>query len=127
MPVKNKRGPKSKKRTLKKKVAINKKSSKRFDGKSKAVVNSRIRAIGNSKGVILNSELLEAAGITDITNIVIHANEGEIKIMPNHEPLSNDDLSKWDGLFKAAIKKGLKPENDLFDGLSNSFDSKEWK
>jgi hypothetical protein len=38
----------------------------------------------------------------------------------------NKDLSSWGNQFKAAIKAGDKPDKDLFDGLTNDFDFKEW-
>jgi hypothetical protein len=34
--------------------------------------------------------------------------------------------SDWEMQFKAAIKAGNKPENDLFEGLCNEFDKSEW-
>ena len=43
--------------------------------------NTRIRDIGNSKGIILNSLILETAGLQAETDIVIHASKGLIQIM----------------------------------------------
>lgn len=92
----------------------------------KAFITSRLRAIGNSRGVILNSQLIEAAGLNTEADIVIHANEGVITIKQMKAAGINTDLSTWDKQFKAAIKKGAKPESDLFEGMANDFDSKEW-
>lgn len=92
----------------------------------KAFITSRLRAIGNSRGVILNSQLIEAAGLNAEADIVIHANEGVITIKQMKAAGINTDLSTWDKQFKAAIKKGAKPESDLFEGMANDFDSKEW-
>ena len=39
---------------------------------------------------------------------------------------ANNDLSAWDSLFKACIKKGAKPEPDLFEGMKNVYDANEW-
>jgi len=88
-------------------------------------VKSRIRAIGNSNGVILNNQLLKQAGIDTGADIIAFAEEGKIIIMQAKESGINTDVSTWDGIFKAAKKKGNKPEGDLFEGLHNDFD-KEW-
>lgn len=87
---------------------------------------SRIRAIGNSRGVILNNQLIEAAGLKPEIDVVINAGKGVIYIVQVKEASVNSDLSSWDKQFKAAIKKGAKPEKDLFEGLNNDFDTKEW-
>ena len=87
---------------------------------------SRIRAIGNSKGVILNNRVMEAARLSAETDIVIHAAEGIITIMQVKGTGINTDLSTWDKQFKAAIKEGAIPEGDLFEGMENEFDEKEW-
>ena len=87
---------------------------------------SRIRAIGNSKGVILNSQLLDIAGLSAETDILIQAGRGMITIAPVKETAVNTDLSTWDKQFKTAIKKGAKPDPDLFKGMKNDFDTSEW-
>jgi antitoxin component of MazEF toxin-antitoxin module len=89
-------------------------------------VKSRIRAIGNSKGVILNNQLLKDANINTDADVVAFADEGKIIIMQAKNTDINTDISTWDLQFKAAKKKGFKPKGDLFDGLRNDFDSKEW-
>src|SRR5688500_1788937 len=45
-----------------------------------ATYTSRIRAIGNSKGVILNNNLIESAGLNPDLDIVIQAGDGVIII-----------------------------------------------
>lgn len=87
---------------------------------------SRFRAIGNSRGVILNNKLISASGLKPDADIVIHAGEGIITIVQAKQDLSNTDLSTWDAQFKACIKKGAKPEADLFGGMKNNFDDNEW-
>ena len=52
----------------------------------KAFITSRLRAIGNSRGVILNSQLIEAAGLNAEADIVIQANEGVITIIQMKAP-----------------------------------------
>lgn len=91
-----------------------------------ASYTSRIRAIGNSKGVILNNQLIEAAGLKPDIDVLINAGNGVIYIVQVKEKNVNRDLSSWDKQYKSAIKKGAKPEKDLFEGLKNDFDTKEW-
>ncbi len=88
---------------------------------------SSLRAIGNSKGVILNRQAIEMATLNPDIDIVIHAAEGVITIVQFKETSINTDLSTWDKQFKAAMKKGAKHEGDLFEGLKNDFDIKEWQ
>ena len=90
-----------------------------------ASYTSRIRAIGNSKGVILNNQMIESAGLSPEMDILIVAAEGAITITQKDAGV-NTDISTWDKQFKNAIKKGAKPEGDLFEGLKNDFDEKEW-
>ncbi len=92
---------------------------------SKEAVISRIRSVGNSKGVILNNNLLKAAGLSVDSDIIIQAGNGVI-IIAQAKPEVNTDLRSWDAQFKKAIKSGAKPEKDLFEGLTNEFDKTEW-
>lgn len=113
------------------KVRIGRKAGYENGGETKYVVRtvsvtSRLRAIGNSRGVILNSQLIEAARLNDEADIVIKANDGVITIIQLKGSEVNTDLSTWDKQFKAAMKKGAKPDDDLFEGMANDFDSKEW-
>lgn len=94
-------------------------------GTKKEKVRSRIRSVGNSKGVILNNQLLKAAGISTEEDISIEAGEGLI-IISQASPEVNTDLGTWDARFKKAIKAGHLPEGDLFEGIENSFDKTEW-
>jgi antitoxin component of MazEF toxin-antitoxin module len=87
---------------------------------------AKIRAIGNSRGIILNGNLIDTAGLDADRDIVIQAVKGLITVKQAEKPVVNKDLSTWDKQFKAAIKGGAKPESDLFDGIENEFDAKEW-
>ena len=87
---------------------------------------SRIRAIGNSRGVILPSQLMETAGIAADAEVVVQVKDGVIYIMEAKVSGVNTDLSTWDKQFKSALRKGAKPEKDLFEGLGNEFDKLEW-
>jgi antitoxin component of MazEF toxin-antitoxin module len=101
-------------------------SADRFYLMPKMQLRSRIRSIGNSKGVILNNQLIEAAGLNSEVDIMIHAADGIICIIQFKTSNVNTDLSTWDRQFRTAIKKGAKPEKDLFGNISNDFDLKEW-
>src|SRR5258705_221554 len=92
----------------------------------KASARSRIRPIGNSKGVILSNQLIEAAGLNTEVDIIIRAADGVIYIAQLKAPDVNTDLSTWDKQFKEAIKKGAKPEGNFFEGMMNDFDLNEW-
>ena len=88
-------------------------------------VRSSFRSVGNSKGVIISSKLIEASGIAG-NDLIIEAAKGIISIREVQKTDVNIDLSSWDKQFKLAIKKGAKSESDLFEGLKNDFDEKEW-
>jgi antitoxin component of MazEF toxin-antitoxin module len=92
----------------------------------KVSARSRIRPIGNSKGIILSNQLIRAAGLNTEADVVIQAADGIIYILQLKVSDVNTDLSTWDKQFKSAIKKGAKPEGDFFEGMANDFDSKEW-
>ena len=69
--------------------------------------------------------MIESAGLSPEMDILIVAAEGAITITQKDAGV-NTDISTWDKQFKNAIKKGAKPEGDLFEGLKNDFDEKEW-
>src|ERR1700744_1112417 len=87
---------------------------------------AKIRAIGNSKGVILNNQLMDFAGLAPDQDIVIRATNGQITIKQAEKYTVNTDLSTWEKQFKAAIKAGNIPEGDMWEGLENEFDKTEW-
>lgn len=87
---------------------------------------AKIRAIGNSRGIILNNNLMDAAGLIADQDVVIQAVKGLITIKQAEKAAVNTDRSTWEKQFKAAIKAGHKPEGDLFEGMQNEFDEKEW-
>ena len=87
---------------------------------------SRIRSVGNSKGVILNNRIIEISGLRPDEDIIINAKNGVITIKQVKETDINTNLSTWDKQFKAAIKKGSVPERDIFEGIDNDFDKNEW-
>jgi antitoxin MazE len=90
-------------------------------------VSSRLRRIGNSRGVILSNRLIEEAGIAPDAELVLRAVEGVIIISEAKKPSRvHTDLAVWEAEFRKIIKKGKKPEGDLFEGMQNSFDKEEW-
>jgi hypothetical protein len=92
----------------------------------KASVRSRIRSVGNSKGIILGSPVIEMSGLNADADIVIQAVDGMIFIFQFKEPGVNTDLSTWDKQFKNASKKGGKADEHPFEEIVNDFDLKEW-
>lgn len=110
--------------TQKKTSAKNRKQDS-IKSTAKSMFTSRIRSVGNSKGVILNNSLIKIAGLNLDADIMIEASEGIITIA-QARPKVNTDLKTWDAQFKKAIKAGEKPEGDLFEGLANEFDKTEW-
>ena len=89
-------------------------------------VTSKLRDIGNSKGVILNNRIIAQAGITSEVDLIIHASDGVVIIQVKDTGNVNTDLSSWDAQYKKAIKKGKRPEGDMWEGLENKFDQEEW-
>lgn len=88
-------------------------------------VRTSFRSVGNSKGLIISSKLIEASGING-NDLIIEAANGVIAIRAVSKKDVNSDLSTWDKQFKAALKSDHKTEGDLFDGLKNEFDEEEW-
>ncbi|HEV2479758.1 MAG TPA: hypothetical protein VGS79_08830 [Puia sp.] len=87
---------------------------------------TKIRSIGNSKGVILNNQIMDFAGLDADREIVLRALNGSITIKQAEKPVINTDLSTWDAQFKAAIEAGDIPEGDMWEGMENEFDKMEW-
>jgi antitoxin component of MazEF toxin-antitoxin module len=89
-------------------------------------MQTTLRKIGNSFGVIINKKLLTEAGITD-TDITIEAKKNAIVISPvtNRRPI-NRDLSSWRKQIKAAIKKGQKPEKSVWGNRLSASEENEW-
>jgi hypothetical protein len=77
----------------------------------------------------LNAYIMERskkpAGMNANAEIIIRAGKGKTIIEAKKEEV-NTNLSSWDKQFKQAIKAGSKAEKDLFEGLENEFDKKEW-
>jgi antitoxin component of MazEF toxin-antitoxin module len=91
-------------------------------------METNLKKIGNSFGVIINKKLLEEAGISNTTNITIEARRNTIIISPitKRKPL-NRDLSTWRKQIKDAIKQGQKPEKSIWGNKLTEQEEKEWK
>ena len=88
---------------------------------------SRIRKIGNSKGILLSNTMLTELGLEANAEVMVTAENGCIIIRPvENKRKINTDLTTWEAQFKAAIANGDKPETDMFDGMENKFDKEEW-
>ena len=83
-------------------------------------MKTRLKKIGNSKGIILSKTLLEQYQFEDEVEIV--ALENGLLIMP----VKVKPREKWDEQFKKAKKEGHAPDKALLEGFKNSFDNKEW-
>ena len=90
-------------------------------------METNLKKIGNSFGVILNKKLLEKAGITTTTGITIEAHYNAIVIsaVTKRRPL-NRDLTTWRRQIKAAIKLGQKPEKSVWGNRLSEEEEKEW-
>ena len=89
-------------------------------------MQTTLKKIGNSFGVILNKKLLSEAGITN-PDIVIEAKKNAIIISPvtKRRPV-NKDLSTWRKQIKAAIKQGQKPEKSVWGNSISEAEEKDW-
>ncbi len=75
-----------------------------------------IRKIGNSQGILLPKTMLQSLGIDKEVEVELTAEGILLKpIRPRHN---------WEAQFKKA-QVGTS-EKDLFEGMSNDFDDKEW-
>ena len=90
-------------------------------------MQTNLKKIGNSFGVILNKKLLNEAGISNDTDITIEAKPNSIIIAPliKRRPL-NRDLSTWRKQIKDAIKKGQKPEKSVWGNKISEEEENEW-
>lgn len=84
-------------------------------------MTTRLKKIGNSKGITLSKHLLEQYQFEDEVEIL--PLENGLLIMP----VKVKPREQWDEQFKKAKKAGHAPDKALLEGFSNSFDEKEWK
>jgi antitoxin MazE len=84
-------------------------------------MKSNIRKIGNSKGIVIPPAFLAEFKLEKDSDVEIELKGDGILIKPVGNPRKS-----WEKAFKDAISQGDEPENDLFEGISNDFDSEEW-
>lgn len=85
-----------------------------------AFMKTRLKKIGNSRGITLSKSLLEQYNFEDEVEIVAQADGLLIR------PAKAKSREQWDEQFRAAKKSGLKPEKALLESFPNSFDKSEW-
>ncbi|NOT51756.1 MAG: AbrB/MazE/SpoVT family DNA-binding domain-containing protein [Chitinophagaceae bacterium] len=83
-------------------------------------MKTKLKKIGNSKGITLSKSLLEQYQFEDEVEIIAQADG--LLIMP----AKARPREKWEEQFKAAKKAGHHPAAALLGSFSNSFDKKEW-
>lgn len=81
-------------------------------------MRTKLRKIGNSKGIAIPKYLLEQYQFDEEVEILTQQN-GLLII-----PAKAKSREQWDEQFKAAKKAGHKPDNAMLEGFSNSFDGK---
>ena len=84
------------------------------------MMKSNIRKIGNSKGIVIPPAFLAEFMLEKDSDVEIELKSDGILIKPVGNP-----RGRWEQAFKDAIGQGNEPENDLFEGMSNDFDSQE--
>lgn len=83
-------------------------------------MKTRLKKIGNSKGITLSKSLLEQYQFEDEVEII--AQPDGLLITPARAR----HREKWDEQFKAAKKAGHQGGNNLLGSFSNTFDKEEW-
>ena len=85
-----------------------------------AFMKTRLKKIGNSRGITLSKSLLEQYNFEDEVEIVAQADGLLIR------PAKATSREQWDEQFKFAKKSGHKPDKAMLESYSNSFDKTEW-
>lgn len=83
-------------------------------------MRTKLRKIGNSKGITLSKSLLEQYQFEEEVEIV--AQENGLLLMP----VKAKPREEWEKHFKSAIKKGQQPDKALLNDFSGQFDKEEW-
>ena len=86
------------------------------------VHHTTIIKVGNSKGIRIPKKYLKGLG----EKVIIQPTKEGIIVRPDKEG-SVPPLKEWDALFAKAIASGEKPEKDIFEGMGNETDQKEWE
>ena len=83
-------------------------------------MRTKLRKIGNSKGITLSKSLLEQYQFEEEVEIVTQ--ENGLLIMP----VKAKPREEWEKQFKAAARQGHKPDKATLEGFTNQFDKGEW-
>ena len=83
-------------------------------------MRTKLRKIGNSKGITLSKSLLDQYQFEEEVEIVIQ--ENGLLIMP----VKAKPREEWEKQFRTAIKHGQKPDRAFLESFSNQFDKEEW-
>ena len=83
-------------------------------------MRTKLRKIGNSKGITLSKSLLEQYQFEEEVEIVTQ--ENGLLIMP----VKAKPREEWETQFKTAIRQGHKPDNALLEVFPNQFDKDNW-
>ena len=83
-------------------------------------MRTKLKKIGNSKGITLSKSLLEQYQFEEEVEIVTMADG--LLIMP----VKAKPREEWEKQFKAAIKAGHKPDASMLEGFPNQFDKEDW-
>jgi len=79
-----------------------------------------IRRIGNSQGILLPRNILQACGIEEQVEVVVIGQAILLRSVKKHP------REGWEEQFQNATISGDSPESDLFEGVKNDFDDTDW-
>lgn len=79
-----------------------------------------IRRIGNSQGILLPRNILQACGIEEQVEVVVIGHTILLRSVKKHP------RQGWEEQFQKAAALGEPPESDLWEGLKNDFDTSDW-
>ena len=79
-----------------------------------------IRRIGNSQGILIPRNILQACGIKEQVEIFV-IDQAIILRSVKKFPLEG-----WEEQFQKAAMSEDSPEQDFFEGIKNDFDTTEW-
>lgn len=80
-----------------------------------------IRRIGNSQGILIPRNILQACGIEEQVEMTL---VGRTIVL---RPVKKQPREGWEEQFQTAKASGDTPDSDLFEGMANDFDSTDWK
>jgi antitoxin component of MazEF toxin-antitoxin module len=90
-------------------------------------MQTQLRKIGNSMGIIIGKKMLDQSGINPSVDVNIEVSGGAIIITSlNRRRPANRHLETWGTQIRSAIKRGQKPDKSVWkNNVSKAFE-KEW-